>query len=68
MTPELISSAASVNAALLPRKRFLNDSTRLTHGSDDHTSNGEVCLNPNDVEDSKAADANANTVDLIAVV
>jgi hypothetical protein len=39
-----------------------------THGSDDHTSNGEVCLNPRDVEDSNVADANANTVERIAVL
>jgi len=50
-----------------PRKRFPNGSTRSTHGSDDHTSKGDVCLNPRVVEDSKAADANANTVERIAV-
>lgn len=50
-----------------PRKRFHKESTRSTHGSEDHTSRGDVCLNPSDVEDSKAADANANAVERIAL-
>jgi hypothetical protein len=42
-----------------------NEHKRMTHGSDDQTSSGEVFLNANDPDDKTAADASARTADLM---
>jgi hypothetical protein len=40
----------------------------VTHGSDDHTSKGDVFLNASELDDSTAADASASIVVFILSV